>query len=81
MTNNEFKQIRHSMNLTQLEFSKLLHVHVRTVARWESGDWKLTKGKVDLIGYIYREWLGKQEKWSIEFGNCWRTSEIQRDII
>ena len=54
MTNQELKQIRLSMNLTQAELAKLLHVHVRTVSRWECGVWRIPEDKAELLGYKWR---------------------------
>lgn len=55
MTNAELKQIRLSMNLTQAELAKLLHVHIRTVSRWESGEWNISETKAELLEYKIKE--------------------------
>ena len=56
MTNTELKQIRLAMNLTQDELAKLLHVHVRTVSRWEGGEWKISDTKAELLGYKWKKY-------------------------
>ena len=56
MTNTELKQIRLSMNLSQKELGKLLHVHEMTISRWERGVAKVPEGKAELLGYKWKEW-------------------------
>lgn len=69
------------MKLTQLEFSKLIRCNVRTVGRWEKGDWLIPLVTSDLIGYIYREWIGKQTEYNNAFEKCWITSEAKHGIL
>ena len=55
MTNTELKQIRLSMNLSQKELGKLLHVHEMTISRWERGKARSPEEIADLLGYKWRE--------------------------
>lgn len=57
MTNNELKQIRLSMSLTQSELAKLLHVSLSSIARWERGIMSIPEYMAELLGYKAREQL------------------------
>lgn len=64
MTNNELKQIRLSMSLTQSELAKLLHVSLSSIARWERGIMSIPEHMAELLGYKARE--QKKYRWGVK---------------
>lgn len=55
MTNNDLKKIRLSLNLTQLQLAKCLHVSEATISRWERGLWPIPDDKAELFRYKFIE--------------------------
>lgn len=43
MTKEEFKQIRTDLGLSQRKFAELLGQNYRSIQRYESGEWPVTK--------------------------------------
>ena len=43
MTKREFKELRHSIGYTQAQLAKQFGVYVRSVTRWETGEFPIPK--------------------------------------
>lgn len=54
LNGNDIKEIRKTLNLTQAEFSHLVHVSKKTVERWETGEKAITGPIVTLV-HIFKE--------------------------
>ena len=52
MTPEEFKQARIALGLSQAKLAKILERNVRTIQRYESGDWVVSKEVQALISKL-----------------------------
>jgi DNA-binding transcriptional regulator YiaG len=64
LTGEEFRFLRHELNMTQLHLASVIGVDVQSVARWEKGH---VKGPIDrpaqhLLRLLYREYLDGNPK-------------------
>ena len=49
MTNEQFKKLRISLRLTQKQMGELVGVHSRSIRRFESGEWAVSKRVQDKL--------------------------------
>ena len=56
MTKEEFKQLRISLGLSQQKLAKIVGVNDRSIRRFESGEWPVSKVVLDKLDeYINRK--------------------------
>ncbi len=64
LCSNDIKNVRNKLDMTQAEFASFVHVSVKTVERWESGNKSITGPIVPLVK-ILREYPQVEEELQI----------------
>ncbi len=62
LNGQEFRFLRHELNLTQSSLGKLVDVSDQSVARWEKGETPVPGGADKVIRMLYTEHIGGNER-------------------
>lgn len=54
---NRLKEIRKENNVTQAEIAKLLSVNVKTVSRWENGEYEIKLPQAKMLAERFGVWV------------------------
>lgn len=58
LNGNEFRFLRHEMNMTQKTLAGILGVDAQSVARWEKGQTQTDGPSQNILRLLYREYIG-----------------------